>query len=49
MDVRVGPERRLSAKELILLNCGIGEDPLESRGQQGAQTNQSIVKEISVE
>ena len=26
MDVRVGPERRLSAKELMLLNCGAGED-----------------------
>ena len=26
MDVRVGPSRRLSTKELILLNCGAGED-----------------------
>ena len=27
MDVRVGPERRLSTKELMLLNCGVfGED-----------------------
>jgi len=26
MDVRVGPERRLSAEELMLLNCGVGED-----------------------
>ena len=26
MDVRVGPERRLSTKELMLLNCGAGED-----------------------
>ena len=26
MDVRVGPQRRLSAKELMLLNCGVGED-----------------------
>ena len=25
-DMRVGPERRLNAKELMLLNCGIGED-----------------------
>ena len=30
MDVRVGPWRRLSAKELMLLNCGVGEDSLES-------------------
>ena len=26
MDVRVGLERRLSTKELMLLNCGAGED-----------------------
>ena len=30
MDVRVEPERKLSAEELMLLNCGIGEDSLES-------------------
>ena len=34
MDLRVGPQRKLSAKELMLLNCGVGEDSLESRGQQ---------------
>ena len=26
MDVRVGLLKRLSAEELILLNCGVGED-----------------------
>ena len=26
MDVRAGPLRKLRAKELMLLNCGIGED-----------------------
>ena len=26
MDVRVGVERKLSIKELMLLNCGVGED-----------------------
>ena len=26
MDVRVGLKRKLNAKELMLLNCGIGED-----------------------
>ena len=26
MDVRVGLCRKLSAKELMLLNCGVGED-----------------------
>ena len=25
-DVRVGPQRRLSTEELMLLSCGIGED-----------------------
>ena len=26
MDVRIGLERKLSAEELMLLNCGVGED-----------------------
>ena len=26
MDVRVGPQRKLSHEELMLLNCGVGED-----------------------
>jgi len=26
MDVRVGLWRKLTAKELMLLNCGVGED-----------------------
>ena len=26
MDVRVGLWRKLSAEELMLLNCGVGED-----------------------
>ena len=30
MDVRVGLWRRLSAEELMLLNCGVGEDCWES-------------------
>ena len=25
-DVRVGLERKLSTEEIILLNCGVGED-----------------------
>ena len=29
MDVRVGPQRRLSTKELMLLNCDPGEDSLD--------------------
>ena len=34
MDVRVGLWRKLSAKELMLLNCGVGEDSWESLGLQ---------------
>ena len=39
MDVRVGLWRKLTAKELMLLNSGAGEDSCES--------NQSILKETS--
>ena len=41
MDVRVGLKRKLSAEELMLLNCGAGE-LLRTR-----RSNQSILKEIS--
>ena len=34
MDVRVGLCRRLSTQELMLLNCGVGEDSGESLGLQ---------------
>ena len=37
MDVMVGPQRRLSAEELVLLNCGVGKDSWESLGLQGLQ------------
>ena len=40
MDVKVGPQRRRSAEEMMLLNCGAGEDSLESLGQHGDQTSQ---------
>ena len=39
MDVKVGPERKLSTEELMLLNCGVGEDSRESLGLKGDQTN----------
>ena len=45
MDVRVGPLRRLSVKELMLLNCDVGEDSWESLGLQG----DPILKELSPE
>ena len=45
MDVRVGTIKKLSIEELMLLNCGVGEDlrvPWTTR-----RSNQSILKEIS--
>ena len=39
MDVRIGLWRKLSAKELMLLNCGVGEDSWESLGLQGDPTS----------
>ena len=44
MDVRVGVSRKLSAKELMLLNCGVGEDSWEPHAKR---SNQSILQEIS--
>ena len=35
MDVRVGLWRKLRAKELMLLNCGVREDSWESLGLKG--------------
>ena len=39
MDVRVGLWRKLSAKKLMLLNCGVGEDSWDSLGLQGVPTS----------
>ena len=38
---RVGLEKKLSTEELMLLNCGVGEDSSESLGLQGDPTSQS--------
>ena len=46
MDVRVGL-RKLSAEELMLLNCGVGE--LLRVPWTAKRSNQSILKEISPE
>ena len=46
MGVRVGPWRRLNTEELMLLDCGAGEDSWESLGLQG---DQPILKEINPE
>ena len=40
-DVRVGLWTKLSAEELMLLNCGVGEDSWESLGLQGDPTTPS--------
>ena len=40
MDVRVGLQRKLSEEELMLLNCGVGEDS-QSLGLQGDPTSES--------
>ena len=37
MDVRVGPQRKLSTEELMLLNCVVAKDSWESLGLQGDQ------------
>ena len=39
MDVRVGLWSKLSTEELMLLNCGVGEDSWESLGLQGDPTS----------
>ena len=39
MDMRVGLWRRLSAEELMLLNCGVEEDSWDSLGLQGDPTS----------
>ena len=41
MDVRVGLGGKLSTEELMLLNCGVWEDPWESLGLQGVPTSPS--------
>ena len=47
MDVRVGLWRKLSAEELMLLNCGVGEDSWKSLGLKEIQP--VYPKEISPE
>ena len=47
-DMRVGPKRKLSAKELMPLNCVVGEDSWESLWT-ARRSNRSIVKKISSE
>ena len=46
MDARVGLWRGLSTEELMLLNCGVGEDSWECLGLQGDPTSPSYRKSI---
>ena len=39
MDVRAGQSKRLSVEEWMPSNRGVGEDSLESLGQQGDRTS----------
>ena len=41
-----GSQRRLNTEELMLSNCGAGEDSWEALGQQGEQTRQSQRKSV---
>ena len=41
LDARVGMWRKLSAEELMLFNCGVGEGSWESLCLQGDQTSKS--------
>ena len=43
MDMTVGPLRKLSTEELMLLNSGVGKESL------GLQGDQSVLKEICPE
>ena len=46
MVVRVGPSWKLRTKELMLLNCSVGEDSWESLGLWGDQASPSLRKSI---
>ena len=46
MDVRTGLWRKLSAEELMLFNCGAGEDSCDSLGLQGDPTSPSKRKAV---
>ena len=41
--MRVGPQNKLSTKELMLLNCDVGEDSWQSLGLVSSKGNQSWI------
>ena len=44
--MRIGLKRKLRAEELMLLNCGVGEDSWETLGLQRDLTSQSSMKSV---
>ena len=44
MDVRIGPQRKLSIEELMLSNYGAGEDSLEPLGQRSNPIFQPLMQ-----
>ena len=50
MNVRVGLQTKVRAEELMILNCGVGEDSRKSLCVRTVRrSNPSILKEISPE
>ena len=47
--MKAGPERRLSVKELMLLNCDAGEDLASPLDSNEIKLKESILKEINPE
>ena len=47
--MKAGPERRLSVKELMLLNCDAGEDLESPLDTNEIKLKESILKEINPE
>ena len=48
MDVRTGPQRKLSTEEMMLSNCGVGEYSWDAHWD-ARRSNPCILKEISPE
>ena len=60
MDVRVGPQGKLSAEELMLLNCGVGETlespldfkeikPVHPKGNQSEYSLEGLMLKLKLQ
>ena len=60
MDMRVGPSRKLSTEELMLLNCGVGEDsespldckeiqPVHPKGNQSEYSMEQLMLKLKLQ